>query len=121
MNLIFGRNVLSALFLVVFALDLIFGNGVDSWRHWIAGAAFFVSVDDLISTFEQYRREGQVSTYRWKIVQHVLSVLIIAFFVCDLVTGRNIVWHSWLIGLGFAFALRNIATTVRDRKTSIRN
>ena len=116
MNLIFGRNLLSAVFLVAFVLDLIIGNGVDSRRHWIGGAAFFISVDDLISTFEQYRREEQISTYRWKIVQHVLSVLIIAFFVYDLATGRNIVWNSWLIGVGFAFALRNIAVTVRDRR-----
>ncbi len=116
MNLIFGRNVLSAVFLVAFALDLVFGNGVDSWRHWIGGAAFFVSVDDLISTFDEYRREQKISTYRFKIVQHVLSVLIIAFFVYDLATGRNIVWNSWLIGVGFAFALRNIAVTIRDHR-----
>ena len=116
MNLIFGRNVLSALFLVVFALDLIFGNGVESWRHWIGGAAFFVSVDDLFSTFEQYRREQRISNYRWKIVQHVLSVLIIAFFVYDLATGRNIVWNSWIIGVGFAFAIRNLAVTARDNR-----
>ena len=116
MNLIFGRNVLSALFLVVFVLDLAFGNGVESWRHWIGGAAFFVSVDDLLSTFEQYSREQRISNYRWKIVQHVLSVLIIAFFVYDLATGRNIVWNSWIIGVGFAFAIRNLAVTFRDNR-----
>ena len=116
MNLIFGRNVLSALFLVAFALDLVFGNGVESWRHWIGGAAFFVSVDDLISTFDEYRREQRISTYRMKFIQHVLSVLVITFFVYDISTGRNIVWNSWLIGVGFAFALRNIATTIRDSK-----
>ena len=116
MNLIFWRNMFSLLFLVAFAGDIFFGNGVDSWRHWIGGAAFFVSVDDLISTFDEYRREQRISTYRWKIVQHVLSVLIIAFFVYDLATGRNIVWNSWFIGVGFAFALRNLATTYRDSR-----
>ena len=116
MNLIFGRNILSAAFIAVFVLDLVFGNGIESWRHWIGGAAFFFSVDDLISTFEQYRREQQISTYRWKIVQHVLSVLIIAFFVYDLATGRAIVWNSWLIGVGFAYAFRNLAVTFRDNR-----
>lgn len=114
MNLIFWRNVLSALFILVFILDLIFGNGVESWRYWIAGAAFFISVDDLISTFEKYRAGGRISEPRAKKIQHVLSVLIIAFFVYDLVSDREIIWRDWFIGVGFAFALRNLAVTFRD-------
>lgn len=114
MNLIFWRNVLSVIFLVAFVLDLIFGNGVGSWRYWIAGAAFFISIDDLISLFEKYRAGGRISEPKEKKIQHVLSVLIIGFFIYDLVSGREIIWRDWLIGAGFAFALRNLATTFRD-------
>ncbi|MBR3745967.1 MAG: hypothetical protein IKP64_14280 [Selenomonadaceae bacterium] len=115
MNFIFWRNVLSALFIVAFVLDLIFGNGVESWRHWIAGAAFLVSVDDLISTFEKYRVHGRISEPQAKTFQHVLSVLIIGFFIYDLVSDREIIWRDWFIGVGFAFALRNLALTSRER------
>ena len=114
MNLIFWRNVLSVIFLVAFVLDLIFGNGVESWRHWIAGAAFLVSVDDLISTLEKHGNGRKFSESRAKTFQHVLSVLIIAFFVYDLVSDREIIWRDWLIGAGFAYALRNLAVTFRD-------
>ena len=115
MDLIFGRNVLSVVFMIAFVLDLIFGNGVESWRYWISGAAFFISVDDLTSTFEEYHRRQKISTEGIKIFQHVLSVLIIAFFVHDLVTGREIIWRDWLIGAGFIFAVRNLLRLHRDR------
>ena len=114
MIFIFWRNVLSAIFLVAFVLDLIFGNGVDSWRAWIAGAAFFVSVDDLISLLEQYRNGRRISEPRAKTFQHVLSVLIIGFFIYDLVSDREIIWRDWFIGAGFAYALRNLAVTFRN-------
>ena len=114
MDLIFWRNILSALFIVAFVLDIIFGNGVESWRHWIAGAAFFFSVDDLSSTVEQYLKTKRFSEPRPKTFQHVLSVLIIAFFVYDLVSDREIIWWDWFIGAGFAFAFRNLAVTFRD-------
>ena len=116
MDLIFGRNVFSALFIVAFALDLIFGNGVENWRHWIAGAAFFFSVDDLISTFETYIKTKKFSEPRAKTFQHVLSVLIIAFFVYDLISDREIIWWDWFIGVGFAFAIRNLLTTFAARR-----
>ena len=113
MNLIFWRNVLSALFIVAFVLDIIFGNGVESWRHWIAGAAFFFSVDDLSSTVEKYLATKKISEPRAKTFQHVLSVLIIAFFVYDLVSDREIIWRDWLIGAGFMYAVRNLAVTAK--------
>ena len=114
MDLIFGRNVLSALFIVAFALDLIFGNGVENWRHWIAGAAFFFSVDDLSSTFETYIKTKKFSEPPAKIFQHVLSVLIIGFFVYNLISDREIIWWDWFIGVGFAYSFRNLAVTFRD-------
>ncbi|MBR1645938.1 MAG: hypothetical protein IJ685_04080 [Selenomonadaceae bacterium] len=114
MNFIFWRNVLSMIFLIAFVLDFIFGNGVESWRHWIAGAAFFISVDDLISTLEKYGNGRRISEPKIKTFQHVLSVLIIAFFIYDLVSDREIIWRDWLIGAGFMYALRNLAVTFRD-------
>ena len=116
MNFIFWRNVLSVIFLVAFVLDLIFGNGVDSWRYWIGGAAFFVSVDDLISTLEKYGNGRRISEPRAKTFQHVLSVLIIAFFVYDLISDRKIIWDDWIVGVGFMYAFRNLAMTFRLRR-----
>ena len=114
MNFIFWRNVLSVIFLVAFVLDLIFGNGVESWRYWIAGAAFLISVDDLISTLEKYGNGRKFSEPKEKKIQHVLSVLIIAFFIYDLISEREIIWRDWIIGVGFAYSLRNLAVTFRD-------
>ena len=114
MNLIFWRNVLSVLFLAAFVLDIIFGNGVESWQNWISGAAFFFAVDDLSSTVEQYLKTKRISEPRAKTFQHVLSVLIIAFFVYDLVSDREIIWWDWFIGAGFAFAFRNLMRISRD-------
>ena len=113
MNLVFWRNVLSVIFLIAFVLDLIFGNGVESLNRWVAGVAFFISVDDLISTLEKYGNGRRISEPKSKIFQHVLSVLIIGFFIHDLVSDREIIWRDWLIGAGFMYAVRNLAVTAK--------
>lgn len=44
MNLIFATRVVCAIYLVVFIINLIFGDRVVNWRDWTAGIAFAISI-----------------------------------------------------------------------------
>lgn len=107
MNLIFLRNVVSILFLVAFVLDIIFGNGVN-WRDWICGAAFFFSVNDLMSSFKKYVSERKVYPFGLKLLQNVTSVLVIVTFALSFVFGKSWHWFDWFIGAGFALAIHTL-------------
>ena len=108
MNSFFLRNIFSVFVLIWFVLDLIFGNGVD-WRDWICGAAFLVSLENLLSTLEEHLDNRKIYKMDETFWANVASVLIIGSFVFSLIFGENLwVWDDWLIGAVTAYAVLNL-------------
>lgn len=117
MNLIFLQNVCSVLVLVVFVLDIIFGNGVTNWWDWLFGFLVWNAANNLLSTFEKYCGTNKVYRADESFVVNVINLLVIVFFVLDLIFGNGIAnWNEWACGVAVAFSVHTLITLRRSHK-----
>ena len=113
MNLIFWRNIFCVAVIVTFVLDLVFGNGVANWWDWLFGFVFWNAANNLLSSFEKHHGT-KVYRANENFVSDVLNLLVIIFFVLNLIFGNGIeYWHEWFSGVAVAFSVHVLLTLNR--------
>ena len=116
MNLTFLRNVAGIFFLVAFVCDLVFGNGVESWWDWLAGAILVNAIYNLASTFRQYRGTRKLYRFDEKFVSDVLDMLIVLLLTIRIIFGSALNWREFFVGASFAFFVRSLVSTLTTRR-----